>query len=305
MIANYISTNEDDKYLTIVYDTSKAPPLYRFHSINHYTIDSFETEMLWGTNPRAFNDPFDSLGTVNRVELERFLQYYYASNPKLFTLDKTPKQNIKEIIDGQIEKFNKIRDYFLVSCFTSKIDSEVMWSHYANNGHGFSLEYSPCNILNCGKKHINRYHLEENLENTTYLAPVLYNNYPVDLTSTITSMIDGYFQHILAGKSPDEYHHKMDNALFSSMLFHKNLEWSYEKEHRLAVLNFAKYIDECDDNHICIGHCKPSAVHLGYNISKHDETILTRIARDKGIPVYKMTAVIDNNSYQLVGNKII
>lgn len=289
----------------ISYKPEELPAMYMFLPVSVYAIEHLTTETLWGSLPSSFNDPFDSLGTINENVLKECLLKQYETYPFVFDPQKTIEQSIKEMISRTRAHFEKLRDNYFVSCFTPKIQSEIMWAHYARNATGFALQYSAIDIIASAQEYFQRYK-ESRLKNDAMFSPVLYYDEPVDITETAIDLAEGLLQFVLdVNKGKKSRYFLKDELLpFSSMLLHKNECWKYEEEYRLCVQNFPLFLNGENKRYIEIGHCKPTAIYLGANIENSYEQILMRIAKEKSIPVYKMKAKIIEGKYCLVGEKI-
>jgi len=91
--------------------------LYKYFSLNDFSIDSLENDYIYLSNPKDFNDPFDC--NRNLIIEER-----------------------KEINDWQyIERFNDIPDLG-IACFSENGMEPLLWSHYAHSYHGFCLKFN-------------------------------------------------------------------------------------------------------------------------------------------------------------------
>ncbi|GIZ07313.1 DUF2971 domain-containing protein [Flavobacterium sp. UMI-01] len=86
--------------------------LYKFYSLNDYSLNSFLEGYLYFSNPKNFNDPFDCL--VNRE---------------------------KYIISSGSERILRHRENIGVCCFTLENNNPLMWGHYANSYSGFCLKF--------------------------------------------------------------------------------------------------------------------------------------------------------------------
>ena len=295
-----IKTERGSTY--VEYKPKELPPLYMFLPVNIHTIEHFSTETLWGSVPSVFNDPFDSLGIVKEQELKALLEKEYEKNPDLFDPTIPIETNIKEIIANTIKRFEAVRDNFVVSCFSPNITNAIMWGHYGRSGKGFALEYSAEDLLKCADLYFEKFK-NQNVKKMSFLSPVLYYDEPINLTPVAIDLAKGLFETIRAKNEGRDYEYylKDEFLFFNTILTHKNCCWEYEEEYRLCVQNFGLFLRGENKKYIEIGHCKPTAIYLGANIAKDEEEILIRIARDKSIPVYKMTAKILNDKYCLMG----
>lgn len=82
---------------------------YKYYSVNDYSEKVLETGDVWTSSPKEFNDPFDSLVTLN-----------------------FNKVGIKELfVEWASEKS--------ICCFSRNFRNILMWSHYADNHRGFCI----------------------------------------------------------------------------------------------------------------------------------------------------------------------
>ncbi|GAB3754868.1 DUF2971 domain-containing protein [Spirosoma pomorum] len=93
----------------------KSPEyLYKYYSLNLYSIDSLLRHYFYLSNPGDFNDPFDcNLNLVRGI----------TENAKV---EFVSRNNIKNI--G-------------ISSLSETIDNHLMWAHYTNNYNGFAIKF--------------------------------------------------------------------------------------------------------------------------------------------------------------------
>ncbi|MEQ8362027.1 MAG: DUF2971 domain-containing protein [Cyclobacteriaceae bacterium] len=121
--------------------------IYKYSKINEFLFQQMTNNELWFSNPQDFNDPYDcNIGFNKRKYTEAEVREFWAE--KEIGADKK-EERIKEWMadPSKIEKFlaepikNLLREKG-VTCFTSKNDSILMWSHYANSHKGVCLGFS-------------------------------------------------------------------------------------------------------------------------------------------------------------------
>ncbi len=296
----HYSVSRDNKYLYIK-NTFDGLNLYRFVSVNEYSIDSLASETLWGGLPSNFNDPFDSTGVSNCEMLKQLVIDYHINNPEFFDPAISGEQAANDIAHNLTSGINENRDIFLATCFTPNITSEIMWAHYGKNGTGFALQYSPEDIIGCAKQYVKEKFGVDDASRAVRLSHVLYTDGVIDLTPAIQEVIGRLINQFKENRENINLAevYNIDVDLFRSMLYRKNTCWSYEDEYRLTVPNHHKENSDESPNYVCLGHCKPTAVYLGYGIKNDHEAILTRIAKEKRIPVFKMAPEITAGKYEL------
>lgn len=97
--------------------------LYKYFSLNNFSIDSFENDYVFLSNPKDFNDPFDC-------------------NRNLIA------QKQKELGDWEyVERLNDISDKG-IACFSENGMEPLLWSHYANSYRGFCLKFKVESLIN-------------------------------------------------------------------------------------------------------------------------------------------------------------
>ena len=111
--------------------------------------------------------------------------------------------NFKAILDQHI---HAIKNMYNVCCFSSELDEDLMWSHYANSHTGFCIQYDfkSLGLLN---------------DRVQLLLPVIYRDSP----SVEVDDLDA-----------------ADGSLVMYALTQKNTKWSYEKEWRSFYMHTEK-----------------------------------------------------------------
>lgn len=100
-------------------------------TINHILIEN----SIKFSDPTIFNDPFDCSEKVLNVNYDRKL---IDSILKENSLNRNQRRNLKtkEIQQNQNSIMREKRKEFKISCFSSKNDEVLMWSHYAEKHNG-------------------------------------------------------------------------------------------------------------------------------------------------------------------------
>lgn len=97
--------------------------LYKYFSLNDFSLDSLQNDYIFLSNPKDFNDPFD----CNRNLIAE-------------------KQ--KELKDWQyVERLNDISEMG-IACFSENGMEPLLWSHYANSYRGFCIKFNLQSVLN-------------------------------------------------------------------------------------------------------------------------------------------------------------
>lgn len=174
-----------------------------------------------------------------------------------------------------IEAIRKSATY---ACLSEKIDSITMWSHYANNHHGFVLGYTKESLS-----------FETLYAKKCGLFPVIYSDKRYDATNNLFAWA---IYNIMGIKMIDP-----DKLANIKVALHKSTDWSYEWEWRLICTFLPQERYKVDATPIEI---TPSEIYYGKLISPEDKMKLHTIAVEKGLNEYDMD--IDNSSskYQMI-----
>lgn len=172
------------------------------------------------------------------------------------------KEMLQPLVDG-------VKRSSLLSSFTERVDSILMWSHYAQYHTGFCLEYD---LKSLGIDSMT----------TRMLYPIIYRNDLLDVTDFIRRSLD------------NEKRFNNTIGLYSAIV--KSIEWSYEKEWRL-VFPFG-IIEQEQVWRVPV----PKAVYLGAKIDESNKKRIVKIAEKKNVPVYQ--ASTDKTSFRLILNRI-
>lgn len=153
------------------------------------------------------------------------------------------------------ERFNEtIKKGYKICSLSERVDSMLMWSHYAKNHTGFVMEYD-----------FNSLPLSD--VRSRSLWPVIYDDKLFDASRFMREQSESGAYNNLFG-------------IIASI--HKAKDWQYEQEWRLII---PLGPDEPPFNYSVP---TPKAIYLGSKVSNEDRIKISNIANKKGIPVYKM-----------------
>lgn len=256
--------------------------LYKYRSVGDYSLYNLYTDTLYFSLASDFNDPYDCALTFNaQLDLNKYgftddvlqeienssdpfyplLDNLLKDHPKLTKAEK--KQRDKLIANHELRNASTlknvndaIKDRSRICSLSQRIDSLLMWGHYASSHSGFAMEYdfSGTPIV---------HHM------AGFLWPALYENKLYDAS------------HILNNFDPDNW--PLTFWMETLPALHKSCEWQYEKEWRLVIPNSTKEIPNWN---IDVG--KPTAIYLGAKMSDEDAVVVSFIAKTKHIPVFRM-----------------
>jgi len=173
-----------------------------------------------------------------------------------------------ELLDDYYQKtVRKLQRGIKASCFTTKNQSVVMWSHYANYHKGFSVEYD--------------LHGNRDSPLALQLWPVIYRSQIFDATPYLVRAAKG----------------ETFNNLFGFIAaLHKSPDWEYEDEWRvIAPLGLSQPSFNMEMP-------KPIAIYLGARISAAHRDLLLNIARRRSIPVFEM--LMSRTEFAVVPHKV-
>lgn len=182
-------------------------------------------------------------------------------------LDEQKKINLQLMMALCVNSLPQIVQRFsTVACLSERIDSILMWSHYADNHKGFALGYDLRPFLLPNEQGLG-------------LFPVVYDEKRYDANEFIICLFCSLFQ--IPAANPD-----LMNSV--KLLLYKSLDWEYEREWRLIKSNNADLFNGKAEPIVF----KPNSIYYGCRISDSDRERLHRIAISKGIEEHVMS--VDN-----------
>lgn len=218
-------------------------------------------------------------------------QRYYHSSPifkmmskLIIALASKNNEDVKESIEIAKTKFieevlpqiKSIRNNALVSCFSKKNNSILMWGHYGYKHTGVCIGF-------------------ERPENDFY--DVIYSKkrtkFPLyDLSCIISS-------YILTDENFDINNKNIIKKGLQSFLT-KSIDWAYEKEVRCLFLmkSSDQFTSIGEGKYLYIMPTSITEIYLGCKIDKDNKENITRIAKEKNIKVYQYLASSDK--YELL-----
>lgn len=136
----------------ITHNKRSPSSLYKFYSINKFSIDALLNSYLYASHPFELNDILDSspflLYTSKPLDLERYIDLYGSLHSKEAILEIWKD-------DSTVEK--KCRQYLLhmyaisfnligIISLTSKENNILMWPHYAQE-RGFQIKFNTSKLI--------------------------------------------------------------------------------------------------------------------------------------------------------------
>lgn len=165
-----------------------------------------------------------------------------------------------------------------VTCLSERMDSKLMWSHYANKHYGFCLEYD----FTCSW---NKWKYPDFFNAVLMLLPVMYSDKRPLVSKAFTNP-QSMMYYMKNGSFPTASTRSMIYGLLS-----KSEDWAYEKEWRIISLDQDK----------CTLKLPPARkVYLGVNMEETARQKVIDIANSKKIPAYQMILAPDKYMFDYV-----
>lgn len=262
---------------------NRFPTLFRYCSLSTYAIDDIINEQVTATSISEFNDLFD--GSVHRYGNNAMREAAAESKWAELESHRIAANLPKEILThdyytylyrGHFKEDSRLKFRLLgslgtyVCCFSTKLDSALMWSHYANSNKGICISYD-FNQWETG-------FLQRNL-----LFPVAYTDTPID----ISDLLDDKYSKIC------EY--PIDTAVLCAALS-KAMVWNYENEWRLLWILTSEHNTT---KRISIKiHAKPLMVYFGYHFLKscfYYDKVEREICKSNIININRLLIFLEKN----------
>lgn len=191
------------------------------------------------------------------------------SDKHIISLPSNELDTIKSQLDDLSNKAlyqarKMVSEQFKVTCLSERMDSSLMWSHYANKHLGFCLEYDFTANMS-------------NIHNDLLLAQLML--FPVKYTNDRPLLSKALFNpkntlaYLKSKKFPSD---AIEKIMFG--LLTKSEDWSYEKEWRIFQLGKSEMMKLP----------KPRKIFLGAKMEEETKEKLVVIARKKNIPIFQM-----------------
>lgn len=192
--------------------------------------------------------------------------------------DALEKSMIKPIAAEQMNVLKLMMEFYIALlpqvvqrfstavCFSERVDSILMWSHYADNHKGFALGYDL------------RPYLLPNSDNLG-LFPVVYSEKRYDAREFLYWLLCSLL------KIPA---HNQDIMSSIKLLLYKSPDWAYEQEWRL-IKSVQKDLFNGRAEPVII---RPNSIYYGCRIPQDKYSELHEIALEKGLTEHFM--VVDN-----------
>ena len=208
-------------------DDFKVPHLlYRYTSLNEFTLKHLKENSFIATSPTEFNDLYDSTMHFNTaLEDQNRINELNNASQEIGFGEIVNDELRKDYLERADEKDQFMLTYltkdFRIVCFSANCKDIKMWSHYGNNNKGICISYD-----------LNKW--------DEFIYPVIYMDEPIDVTELC----------------------KSDNNIQLAVLISvisKFRDWEYEKEWRRIF-----YLEDSKEKRVpLIGIPKPECIFLG------------------------------------------
>ncbi|KIY18186.1 DUF2971 domain-containing protein [Pseudomonas amygdali] len=230
--------------------------LFKCRGFTEYAITNFIEKTLFCASAATFNDPYECALQAN----------FYSGNDvdhllalAASELDSVQLEALKSVIESRFEKMSnevslafrsKMMGIYKICSLSERIDSILMWSHYAEDHKGFAMEYD-------------FHQLPRRDMYVRSLWPVLYDSEMLDVS------------HLFAS---DDRSEDFNNLFGIAAAIHKTEDWQYEKEWRLII-------HSNDELNV---PAPLKAVYIGAKATEKDRAALIAAANYAGVPVFQM-----------------
>lgn len=270
-----VSLNRVNKYVNM-----HVPKyLYKYRKFDQYWESTLFEGQLYFAEAITLNDPFDC---HMFIDVKRFSDFMNTFANK-YVFPKMRYDEICEVYNTRIENNLKrqclrIKQDFLLTCFSEDVKSILMWSHYADSHKGFCIEYDMEKVSQMYRD---------------FLFPVIYQEQCYDFTEMAIMLDDSYYRAMKALEilniDTDYCLKDVTNNIYVPLLV-KAKEWSYEKEWRIVVPNIKFGLNE----HFIDLSNAISGVYIGANcdLTNSIDKII-KWAKNKNVIIYKMETEMD------------
>jgi len=246
--------------------------LYKYRSVNEYSLKNLAENTVWLNTPDEFNDPFDSAFSCTSQEekIIKATQDWFEKTNYPIELRGIYESIVKLSINLKNNNFsNEMKQNVGVYCLTTVNDSILMWSHYADYHKGFCLGYDTSRFTE--KMHTNN------------LYPVIYTDTMFDLYKHVGDPQNGNINHF---------------ALKLAAMYKASC-WKYEKEWRLiwsGLAGLGIYQN-------AINFPQPTEIYFGAKTSDLDKNRILDCVKNENIAIYEMG--MSTNSFYIEPSKHI
>ena len=263
--------------------------IYKFCSVNDYSLSNLKNNNLLCNHYAKFNDPFECWCVINtgipnhKTETERFLNVIavWGFNPERANDALEDYYDyLQHFEEDQIDvgfHVNSAR----ICCFSSEDTNLLMWAHYGDGLRGFCIEFDLEALL-----------LENQFD--ARIIDVNYSSIPPVLETISYPLANDIYWHAEDEDSDKAVDYMTD--FYSKMLASKPLQWQYEKEVRLI---FHSKRVETEGEFYNYPQSAIKAIVIGEKMSEQDRNKIYEILKQKEVKIPVRVAKRDKNSYNV------
>ena len=308
--------------------------LYRYYKLdaNGYVLSALRHGKMVLSNPKIFNDPFDSLLYVDREKVREAQKSYpperIVEEVNSIRAGNQPSSEFNEVLQSFFKKLTSLseedvkkalirdplqianntsllldkvivylRGVIRIACLSERCDSPLMWAHYADCGRGICVEYD---VLTTGELAHPVNDLSSDQECFLSMFPVIYTDERYDATHIAEDFIILSLAVDLGIENSCDFS-KYDLLKELKLSLYKSKDWEYEREWRLFVSPFLP----TDPDRVFIDNHKMTSVILGNNmVDVQMESVLEalrtyKMATQNTIKIKKMVVDTTSSKYNL------
>ncbi|WP_219836146.1 DUF2971 domain-containing protein [Paenibacillus sp. R14(2021)] len=248
--------------------------LYRYYSVNKYSLDYLAKGMVSFNDLHKFNDPFEGLG-----------HFYFDVTPEEQEYWDSIGSNLPMDISNRFAEDSKemLRFKNRILCVTEKYDNPLMWAHYASAHSGFCVGYAKQDIMQVSDRFDKvKYEQEPNRINSAQLDMKQIDDllfmkskewkYEEEWRSIYT-LRDADIRRLAYGENFVKCNGEEDD---------KKLYMPYGDVQlgNLQVLESDKYI---------LKQCAPQVIYLGLRMKPEDRAQVIEIAKANQLSIFQMS----------------
>ncbi|MCC4767482.1 DUF2971 domain-containing protein [Methanosarcina sp. DH1] len=278
----------------------KEPLFYKYHRISTNFLNNLSNNQLFFRDPTEFNDPFDCKITLCKKGTKKeWIAYHVKYGWKKENVERKVEDDLKNgksTRQGEkIVSYSDIDSSILprVCCFSTRNDSILMWSHYADSHRGVCLCFKTKKSLVFDSR-----------------SGKLNDMYRLTLDSSdLNSNINELREVEYKAECPDEVNTlnlnetEVGNQVWECFTT-KYCDWKYEKEYRMLVFKkyfHGEYVKKYEKN-------KLEGIIFGLKIKRSDaQEVYNRVCEhyiNKGEKVSFYKALYVKDKYALEIKKI-
>lgn len=245
-------------------------PLFRYRKLIGDELKSLTQETIFMRWPSSYTDTSDCKPVADYKEIATYIvEHKY---PILDAAKFVGVMDIKDIEKNPevLKRLDKIRNMWMISCFTGKKDNKRMWSEYADQCKGICLEYDFKKVL-------------DKVKETNGEMKIMPVRYIEDRDSCSDMALNHKDLLNMNDEGATEAKYKL------ACMTKEKLLYSFEEEWRLIYDREKKIEDEQIDGD-SIPFVNPKRIICGKAVDQNSGEYkeLIEIAEDKGIEMVQM-----------------